>query len=497
MKLQKITQWFTIVLFSVALICCCVLGFLVFLRPTVSDSEERELTKFPSFSMKTFLSGEYTSQINLWYSDTFPGRDVLLDMNAELKSLYGIQNQSFGGGHVEKDTINPDESFVWDEDDWDDFPSDEDTENTTATEIENTDDTDSSTTETVSTETAATEQDVESTEPIDEEDEGYGEAHPENSVAGGQKIEGYFIKGDTAYQLYYFKKDWVDRYTRMVTKTAISLNGIATVYDMVIPTPCNYGMTQQQLDKYGASNQSDAIEYMYNALNAYSSQLISSGKLKSPVVPVDIRDTMYKHYDEYIYFRTDHHWTGLGAYYASRCFLDMVSRDYPALEEYNVVTIPDFLGSLYKHTQNTNLKNNPDTVYAYESPTVNDFIYLNKSTGKYVNGLLVKNASQMAKKSNKYLAFTEGDRPYYEIHNPTITDGSAVLVIRESFGNAFLPMLADSYEYVYAVDYRHWTGDLVKLVKEKNIDTVLFLNNIMATADSYTVECMEQMTGTK
>ena len=124
MKFQKITQWLTVVLFSVTLIGCCVLGFLVFLRPTVSDSEERELTKFPTFTMESFLSGEYTSQINLWYSDTFPGRDALLDMNADLKGLYGIQGQSFGGGHVEKDTIDLEGDFVWNDDDWDDLPGD-------------------------------------------------------------------------------------------------------------------------------------------------------------------------------------------------------------------------------------------------------------------------------------------------------------------------------------------------------------------------------------
>ena len=93
---------------------------------------------------------------------------------------------------------------------------------------------------------------------------------------------------------------------------------------------------------------------------------------------------------------------------------------------------------------------------------------------------------------NKYLCFSSGDRPYYEIHNETVHDGSAILVIRESYGNAFLPVIADSYEYVYAIDYRFWDEDLVSLVLEKNIDTVLFLNNLAATATNYNIWTMER-----
>ncbi|MBR6795544.1 MAG: hypothetical protein IKM52_05515 [Clostridia bacterium] len=116
MKLKVFCQWLRIALFSIALLSFCVLGFLTFLRPEISDKEGRRLTEFPTFSAEAFLSGEYTSQINLWYSDTFPGRDMLLDMNVGLKSLYGIHTQSFGGGNVDKDEINKDEDFVWNDD---------------------------------------------------------------------------------------------------------------------------------------------------------------------------------------------------------------------------------------------------------------------------------------------------------------------------------------------------------------------------------------------
>ena len=64
-------------------------------------------------------------------------------------------------------------------------------------------------------------------------------------------------------------------------------------------------------------------------------------------------------------------------------------------------------------------------------------------------------------------------------------DGSSVLLVKESFGNALAPFLVDSFEYVYIVDYRYYTQmTLSQLVTEKQIGTVLFVNNLVATSAS-------------
>lgn len=474
MKFQKFAQWLRIILFSAALIGCCITGFIPMLRPTVSEKEGRVLTRLPEFSWSSFWSGEYTSDMALWYSDTFPGRDALLDMNGDLKALYGIQSQSFGGGNVQKDEIDLEETFVWNP-----IDKDEVTETGIIEDFE-----------------SESFDDIDTEKETDNGSESETDSRPEVETGaedGGQVIEGYYVEGNTAYELYYFKNDYVNRYTQLVTQVALDLDGLATVYDMVIPTSCNYGISAEKLLEIGASNQSYAIDYIYRALNSYSDQLTGSGELQNPIVTLDIRELMGKHYDEYIYFRTDHHWTGLGAYYASRYFLDAVGKPYPALDDYRTVEISGFLGSLYNHTQSANLKNAPDTVYAYESPTLKEIVTFNRHTGEYETWPLIKEAGDLEGKWNKYLSFSNGDCAFYEMHNETIKDGSAVLVIRESFGNAFMPMLVDSYEYVYGIDYRFWRDDLALFVEEHNIDTVIFLNNIMATANDYTIRTMETL----
>ena len=52
----------------------CVIGLLFFLRPTTSEFENRTLTTYPAITAESFLDGSYTSQVSLWYADTYPSR---------------------------------------------------------------------------------------------------------------------------------------------------------------------------------------------------------------------------------------------------------------------------------------------------------------------------------------------------------------------------------------------------------------------------------------
>lgn len=455
MKTKRIFEWLRIILFSVVLVGCCVLGFILPLRPDASESEGRKLTEFPAFTWDAFLSGEYTSQIGLWYADSYPGREALLDMNGELKNLYGVGDSQFSGYEGEADELDTAPEFVWGE-----SPAPEETSGEKPSGDQ----------ETAGEQGTAGEQETlpETTTP---------------PILGAETVDGYYVRGDTCWELYYYKSDLVDRYCRVMVNAAIDLKGKATVYNMVVPiAPC-YGLTQAELQMLGASEGIPVIEHIYAAIDAYCPQ---AGVADNPVVTLPVHTVFAEHQNERLFFRTDHHWTATGAYYASRYFLDAMGRDYPALSEYTPLTISEsFLGSLYRHTQAESLKKNPETIVAYLSPTVSEMTIFRDN--------IYQPRPLINQEATNYNCFASGDHEYYEVHNKTITDGSKVLIIKESYGNAFLPMVVDSYEYVYAVDYRFWDGDLVSFVEEKGIDTVLFLNNLYATADSYTVRCLEKL----
>lgn len=89
-----------VLLFAAVMAVGAFIGILLFVRPKTSDVEKRELAKFPSFTITSFLDGSYFEAVSLWYSDTYPMRDSLVSADQSLKSLYGIEagTQVVGGG---------------------------------------------------------------------------------------------------------------------------------------------------------------------------------------------------------------------------------------------------------------------------------------------------------------------------------------------------------------------------------------------------------------
>ena len=86
----------------------CILGLLFFLRPSVSEFENRTLTSYPEFALGDFVDGTYTSQVSLWYADTYPIREPLVRANFAVKSLYGIQPETqLIGGNRTSDELPP------------------------------------------------------------------------------------------------------------------------------------------------------------------------------------------------------------------------------------------------------------------------------------------------------------------------------------------------------------------------------------------------------
>ncbi|MBQ3276526.1 MAG: hypothetical protein IJH47_05660, partial [Oscillospiraceae bacterium] len=78
--------------FFIALAILAAAALILPLRPTRSETEKRELTRFPSFTWESFLRGEYLSDVGLWSSDTDPGRDGRLAAHREIQSVHGLSD---------------------------------------------------------------------------------------------------------------------------------------------------------------------------------------------------------------------------------------------------------------------------------------------------------------------------------------------------------------------------------------------------------------------
>ena len=139
-----------------------------------------------------------------------------------------------------------------------------------------------------------------------------------------------------------------------------------------------------------------------------------------------------------------------------------------------------FVGSYYTQTRVSSLNNKPDRLVAYEPFSTNSLKMINNEND-FIDYNIVTDVSGW-NTTSKYSAFIGGDNAYTEINNPAIMDGSSVLVIKESFGNAFVPFLVENFQNVYVIDYRYYDGTVSELVDKYNIENVVFVNNISITS---------------
>lgn len=410
----------TIRIFFGLLLSIGLLGLIIPARPKQSDVEKRELTKFPKPTVETFFNGEFFNGISTWYADTFPFRESLTTANSKVKKLYGITTEELHGEVVEGDEI-----------------PDADAELTPTP--------------------------VPTATPTPEETPD-GTLHAEPEKAGT-----IYVAENRGFELYGFSREGADAYINMINSAAAQLKDIATVYDILVPTSIAVNLAQENQDEIGSSDQKKAFDYIY-------------GHLDSSIKQVPVLDILRKHNSEYLYFKTDHHWTADGAYYAYQELMKVKGMTPAPLSSYTKNEYDGFVGAFYTYSgKSDTLKNNPDTVVTY-TPAVNDMIYIN-TKDQEINGQVVADASTYSS-ANKYLCFIASDQPYSKIENPNITDGSSCVVVKESYGNAFVPFLVNSYQTVHVVDYRYFKGNLVSFVKENNVKDVIYLNNANALIQS-------------
>ncbi len=455
-------------LFFTALGVFAIIGGLWFLRPEVSEIEKRELTAFPKLTAKGVLDGSFGTGLDLWYADTYPLRESLIAANHRLQALYGSQSEQIiikGDGNKADeipDITGPGDSKP----------------TTTPVETPSTDPEGTQGGETAPPETTPSTTETEAaTTPATEPEESL----PDGTVDQQGEVNGdIYTTGDSAYSLYYFNRSGTERYAKAVSRAHELLGDNVRVFSMPIPLSSGVMLDPALLKGVGASDQRAAIEYI-------------NSQTDPGVYAVNIYDILKKHNAEYIYFRTDHHWTARGAYYGYVELCGAMGVEPHALEDFEKREFPGFLGSFYADTQSKGMKNNPDTVEAFVPMGTNSMTYVDNK-GKEIKWNIIMNAEKYAT-GNKYYCFSGSDQSLAWVHNPAITDGSACVIVKDSFGNAFVPFMVDHYEYVYWIDFRYFKQKLPDFVAEKGIRDVIFCLNIYNTTSSGAVGLVEKLIG--
>ena len=396
-----------------------IVGLAFFARPSVSEAEKRELTEFPAFTVESFLDGSYFTQVSLWYSDTYPLREMLVSADQSLNDLFGIQPETrFVGGNVQADEL----------------PAEGETSQGSVTKTQE-------------------------HEYVDTPTEQSRDAEVEDSI-----MDGLYVQGSSAYSIYYFSQASVQSYAAAMNHAAELLDGQAQVYSLIVPNNSAALLNEDVLSSLGGTDQAQAIRYFFSLYD-------------ERVIGVDPLEALRAHRGEYIYFKTDHHWTQLGAYYAYQVFCQQKGIEPVDMLTWEKRVYQPFLGSFYTELgEDAAMAADPDYVEAYVPSATNDMTYVT-SDGEELEGNVIMSVDGWSS-NNLYSCFINGDQAEQHIHNPELSDGSACLVVKDSFGNAFVPMLVGSYEDVYVIDYRYSDASIPSFVREHGISDVIFVNNI-------------------
>lgn len=416
--------------FLLTLAVLTVVSFCIPLRPAISTSEKRELTKFPAFSLESLLSGSYFDDITLWFSDTFPGREGWISLSQSVSSFHGYSEIAVEGELTLTDEVPPEPE-----------PS---AALPAATEGE--------------PETAA-----ETTTP---EETGWGGVQMENNeISLGAAIQ----IGDTGFNQLGFSKVQSDRYIQSVSSFAdrMAEKGVRVI-SAPAPTSVGVMVEPEYLEQLNCARQDEMLSYLHDNMSAN-------------VIKVDTFSNLVAHNDEYIYFRTDHHWTQLGAYYAYEALCQATGQAAASLDSFTLWDQGKFTGSLYGKVRWPK-KLRPDTLECYVPQGDITFYAHFKDGSLGTEWPLIADKTGDVNRNSRYSAFLAADCAMAHVVNESIPDGPNCLVIKDSFGNCYVPFLTQNYHNVYAIDYRkYWHCTMAEFVEKYDIDDVIIMPYLIAT----------------
>lgn len=292
-------------------------------------------------------------------------------------------------------------------------------------------------------------------EPKDEEelDKDFGD---------GQDVGYWLVVDGKAVQLFKFNKESFEYYSYVLNKFSEKLGSDVKIYSMAPPTAADFMILKRY--KGITDSQNDALSFL-------------KSKLDKSISFVNVYDPLNEHKEEYIYFRTDHHWTALGAYYAYASLMKTMGEEPVALEQYETINLGNYLGSSYTKTLDKSLEKNPDNVVAYKPFTKNEYFMYYGTDEKKADIIDMKYANDI---KNKYLAFMSTGGATWSVVKTDVNNGKKIMVLKDSFGNVLIPFLLPHYEEIYVVDARFYninvTGkNIVQFIEDKGINELLFV----------------------
>lgn len=187
----------------------------------------------------------------------------------------------------------------------------------------------------------------------------------------------------------------------------------------------------------------------------------------------DLLGALSAHAREPVFYRTDHHWTTLGAFYGANALLESLGREPLKREEFTPqAASEDFCGTLYSTSGIHWLE--PDTV-EFWVPEEGLSVVSWRSGQPEASPLYVRSYLES---KDKYAAFLGGNQPLCVIRNETLTGGGKLLLIRDSYADSLAPFLAQRFSEVHLMDLRYYRASAARYAEENGIDEICVLYSV-------------------
>lgn len=287
-------------------------------------------------------------------------------------------------------------------------------------------------------------------------------ATTKNLGTGDQGKNYLLVMPDRVMEIFKKDADAQQAYINTMNLYAKLLPKNIRMFSMLIPTQIEFFDDSPHSD-----NEKVAIDSIYQGLD-------------TRITPIPVYDALKAHKDEYIYFRTDHHWTQRGAFYGYTAFSEAAWNKTPQLTDYEKHVESGFLGYLYNQANVPSLQEHADDIEWFLKGENLSFTAKAKENEEFISYSSKLYVLPSEEETLKYGLFMGGDHQFAEIKTEQ-KNGKTILIMKDSYANTLIPFLTDNYETILVIDPRNFYSTVTELTEEYAIDDFLCINYIFTT----------------
>ncbi|MDE6733642.1 MAG: hypothetical protein K2J77_12315 [Oscillospiraceae bacterium] len=402
-------------------------------RPNVSYEENRNLEKPPVFTWEEYWKGNVTEQFGKYYNDTVPLRSTWKLVISEFRGHLGIK---YDGGV----TIVGKLPVIDEPDD----PKNTSTPNAPDNSNPNI--------------PAVVIPKPENSIPAVVIPPKPGEQNNSPNSQYGEVSGRVMVLNDGRAFLLFKDADGAAEFGAGVMNSAKEQLPDLNVYSLIPPTAVSFYLPE----KYAELSDSE---------RAYIDR---SNALMKNVTAIDAYSALEAHTSEDIYFKTDHHWTQLGAYYAAEEFAEAAGVPFDELSQYERREIPNFVGKMYAMSEyDAKVKDNPETFVYYVPRGEHSAVYYDRDLQNPREHSYFYGQDELIEPTDFYLTYMNSNWEIVHISGGA-QNGRKLMILKNSYGNALAPNLFNSFEDVWVVDINWNDIDLTEFAKQNGITDLLY-----------------------